>query len=112
MRMLLIVVALILGVSGTARADGAAFMTGYALLQHCQSKVSIDEGICLGFIMGVSDAMSRNEVDGNRSCRAISVTVGQTSSIVIAWIDKYPEKWHFSASFLAAKAMSEAFPCK
>jgi len=112
MRTLLIVAAIVLGMSGSARADGAVFKSGNHLHGHCSSEDTFDVTYCLAYIAGVSDAMANDSILGFRSCRPTSVSQAQVRDVVKAYLENNPQKRHFDARSLIATAVAEAFPCK
>jgi len=93
-----------------ASAEGW-FLTGNNLLQKCQDRNLLEQGECLGFTSGVSDAMGHNALNGWTSCVPLQATRGQIMDIAVQFLVKHPESRHFAASFLVARALDAAFPC-
>jgi hypothetical protein len=98
-----------------AQSSVLTFQTGNELLRLCQAD-SYSQGICLGFVMGVADAMeaaqsTRGTVAGWRACRVTQVTGGQAEDVVLRFLTRHPEQRHLTNSSLVAQALAEAFPC-
>jgi hypothetical protein len=108
-------------VAAPARAGGfATFETGNQLFEECQPSASYyKQGVCLGFVAGVADAMDaaqsswRHEtVTGWRACLpANQVTEGQVQDVAVNFLTRHPELRHYGAVGLVAAALAEAFPC-
>jgi hypothetical protein len=93
------------------------FETGNDLLEKCQRQShDFENGVCLGFIVGVADAIAAvrprgGMVGGWRACPASDVTSGQVRDVVVGFLTGHPELTHRGAATLAAHALAEAFPC-
>jgi hypothetical protein len=102
-----------LAVSGPAWAD---ILDGNILHKVCADEDNpINQGICLGFSVGVFDALDDlDEIPGGfKFCPpSTSITGGQVSDIVTLWLANNPQYRHKNADSLVAAALSEAFPCK
>ena len=66
-----------------------------------------DVGNYAGFILGVCDAYSLNEL----ICLGNGVTKGQILAIVAKFLKANPERWNEPAFFLVVAALKGAFPC-
>ena len=94
--------------------EGAAqFRNGNELFQDCeggddpQQKQTGDPGgqwgMCLGFILGVADAL--------HFCIPTGVNSGQVKDVVTLYLRDHPEQRHLPASDLVTAAIKEKFPC-
>ena len=90
-------------------AQSDVFESGNGLLEGC----SRDPSWCLGYIVGVADAMLANGGTflGWRVCFPASVVQGELQDVVIKYLQTWPERRDYGASGLVAHALSEAFPC-
>jgi hypothetical protein len=86
-----------------------AFYSGNALWNECSGDNAFQSGLCMGFVAGISDAMSLAAI---KACFPPGVTVGQTADVVKRFLGQHPERRHEAAAGLVAQALSEAFPCK
>lgn len=103
--------------------------SGNALLEFCSArKVEVgdmvepavlvkgarDNGMCGGYIAGVSDAMAGYQAVGSPRiyCSPSGVTLIQLVAVVKKWFEDNPSQLHQPAVSLVMRALSEAFPCK
>jgi hypothetical protein len=109
------------------RADGAAavdappieyitpvnaLITGDKLYSACQSQNEEDRGVCFGYVMGVSDALSSpNGLFGLYACLGKGVKVGALRDIVVKFLAEHEVKRHLAAATLLTEALAERFPC-
>jgi len=84
----------------------AEYKTGNALKADCESTNLGLQGLCLGYVMGVADALAKQKI-----CTPSSVTAGQLESITKKYLNEFPERLHYSADSLVADALNKAFPC-
>jgi hypothetical protein len=70
-----------------------------------------DEGICVGVIRSLMRA-SGYLTPHLRSCLPSGVTSGQMVRVVLAYIERRPQRMHEDFVFLAIEAAHEAWPCK
>jgi hypothetical protein len=105
---------------GDERPAGAAmiFISGDELLAKCTAGVSksADRAGCVGYIMGIADAMAGAQDGGQslggwRACLSAGVTRGQAKDIAVEFLRIHPEKRRFVAGSVVAQALAEAFPC-
>jgi hypothetical protein len=99
-------------------AATAAFFDGNKLFQECQGGddprqseqgdpgKSTEWGECLGYILGVEDAL-----DGTAFCLPDGVRSRQVRDIVTLWLQGHPETRHYEAQSLVITALKEKFPC-
>ena len=106
-------------------ARAGAFYDGRKLAEDCkQPDGSYSEGLCLGYVQGVADAIqvrAERRPDGTyeglspggfRSCVPAAATAAQLEAIVQKWLAGHPQTWHLGAGSLVGKALADAFPCK
>ena len=86
----------------------ATFVLGNTLVETCDSDNSYDQGICAGFVLGVSDRIERKF-----ACPPKNGTVsgGQLVKVVRKYLEENPENLHWTGHFLVTIALSQAFPC-
>lgn len=94
----------LLAFCGSAHAE---FYSGNELWQRLNSESVVERSISMGFVAGVSDAITNI-----LTCPPDYSTVGQAKDIVYRWIAENPQHRHFSASSLVVAALSSAWPCK
>ena len=108
---IILLVAFLMGLLETASAE-VVFDDGNSLHAQCQIETSISNGYCLGYVAAVADAMvDKRTLSGRQACLPRGVMRGQAMDVVKAWLTKHPEKRHFEAWGLVARALSEAWPC-
>ena len=88
-------------------SSSSSYMTGNKLYEECTSQ---DYSFCLGYVMGVSDAL--NATKPNFFCAPLSVKANQELAAVVKYLRDHPETWHYSASSEVGVALKKAFPCK
>jgi hypothetical protein len=87
---------------------------GNDVYTHCRSGDNFSDGICMGYIQGVADALNGPErgMRGRHFCIPEQATYGQIKAVVIKWFEANPQLLHYAAFGLVANALSKAFPCK
>ncbi len=76
--------------SARASLHGSGFHSGTAILQYCEApKGSFESGICLGYIVGISDSLSTEDAYKNRCARQLSLTIFQVHAVVFADSNHY-----------------------
>jgi len=93
----------------TFRSSATSFMSGNELFNYCKGNADFNSGICLGFIVGVSDAAS--EMKALDYCPPNSVTIEQAIDTVKKTLTDHPEVRHYSAASTTIAALRFAFPC-
>ena len=98
---------------GSPARAGVSFYDGNKLLTICNDTEGVlNLGICLGYVEAVSDVLdSGAAISGWKACSPENVTAGQVKDIVTRFLVNHPEKRHYAAHTLVARALSEAFPC-
>jgi Rap1a immunity proteins len=90
-----------------------ALITGDKLYSACQSWSDKDQGVCLGYIMGIADALSSpNGLLGRSACPSKGVKVGELQDIMMKFLDNHETKRQFAAATVLTEAFAERFPCK
>jgi len=89
---------------------------GNKLLQTCQASDFSSKGVCLGYVVGVADAMEGAQFEGgtvlgSRACFPAYMTALQAKDVAVMFLTSHPEWRHFGASGLVAGALASAFPC-
>lgn len=98
-------------------AERAPDLSGNALLESCRAfllqKTSdhFGQGVCVG-IMHTVVASQAGVKQQYRSCPPTGSTFGQDAAVIVAFIDKHPERRHEPLLSLAIDAFHEAWPCQ
>ncbi len=72
-------------------------------------------GFCMGYVTGVSDAVSYAENGGTFSqnlCIPKGVSSSQIARIVVKYGNDHPERLHLHATVFTIEALQGAFPCR
>ncbi len=90
------------------------FQSGNKLYQLCQSKNAFPDGFCLGYVVGIADALTgpKKGYRGRTFCVPVGSIQHQIEDAVKTWLGNNPDKRHINAPDLVAWALSEAFPCR
>jgi len=70
----------------------------------------IDEALCAGIISGLAYTVKFLPPDSS-SCTPQGVTTGEMVRVVVAYIERRPERMHEDFRRLAIEAWHEAWPC-
>ncbi len=110
----LTVLVLAAGLAAPARAElGATFGTGERFYSWCVSKKKAKQDLCAAYLGGVVDVLAFGPVGAYRACiPPDEVKFSQVKDVMRTWLIENQEKLHYSAVALAARALSEAYPCK
>jgi Rap1a immunity proteins len=122
---LFIAAVMALSLVGSALAAGDAG-SGNAIMPGCraqlQAGLTVDtnpadafgQGLCVGIITGLatSTALSKVALKSAFFCAPQGPTIEQYIRVVVAYIDKHPERMHEPFEILALGALAEAWPCK
>ena len=110
-RWVIVLAFLVMVLAGDARPANS--VTGIALDAWCQSEDEFRNiGQCHSYVAGVADVLLGGDtIAGWRACYTEGVSYEQFAAVVKRWLEDHPESWHFNASGLVAKALSNAFPC-
>ena len=86
-------------------------MREYEKVVAGQSEISevsrVSTGIFIGYVIAAADGYEEAGV----ICTSNSVTIGQASEIVAAYLKAHPTDWHKFAISIVGHALKEAFPC-
>lgn len=88
-----------------------AFETGNSLLDKCQSQMIVENGVCYGFLEGISDSLNRGRTDSN-FCIPKGVNAAQLKEIFVRFLQNNPNMRHFTAVSLASEIFKTNFNCK
>jgi hypothetical protein len=95
-----------------ARAAGA-FVDGNRLEGLCESSSVFELRECLGYILGIADAMTADTpINGFTACFPARMATTQTVDVVGRFLAAHLEMRDLGAAGLVAQALAEAFPCK
>jgi hypothetical protein len=88
-------------------SSSSTYLTGNKLYEECSTQ---DYSLCLGYVMGVSDAL--NATKPNFFCAPPNIKANQELAVVVKYLRDHPETWHYSAWTDIGVALAMAFPCK
>ncbi len=88
-------------------------VSGDKLAHACRTETegSFEDGVCLGYVLGISDAVNNFAVAGREACIPRNVLNAQVQYIVRRYLADHPELLDRTALELVAAALSDAFPC-
>lgn len=92
--------------------------TGAGLLENCtvdvaavrQSDVEYHLGLCIGFIKGVTNTLSEQQL--GEICPPEDLTNETLKDVVVAWLRKHPQFQSAPAVGAVVSATTEAFSCE
>ena len=87
------------------------FEDGNKLLSKCEGDPVLREN-CYGYIIGISDTMAGNAINGFRACFPIGVSKVQIFAVTTTYLKDHPENRGYGAAGLVAAALADAFPCQ
>lgn len=96
-------VALWITLSFSAQAE---FWDGNKLLERLNSTNLTNQGMALGYIMGVSDTMQ-----GVNHCPPANATAGQLQDMVLNYLNNVPAQRHKTGDEIVLMVLRTAFPC-
>ena len=88
-------------------SSSSSYLTGNKLYEEYNSQ---DYSLCLGYVMGVSDALNARKP--NLFCAPVNIKANQELAVVVKYLRDHPETWHYSAWTDIGVALALAFPCK
>lgn len=94
------------------RAMAANFYSGNQLLDYCTRPDITPEHFCLGFIAGISDAITAYTASEVPTCIPDSATPTQIKDIVVRFLQNEPTNRDRPAVSLILIALAVAFPCE
>jgi hypothetical protein len=94
-----------------------AQFTGMELLNMCTTEAEGQDVVCMGYLLGLNDAMNFNNAKLEAPQRIYcvppeSVTSWQIQLVVIKYLEDHPEKLHEEAVVGVMDALTKAFPCE
>lgn len=90
----------------------AGFYDGNKVLALCESQMSFDQGLCVGYSAGIADAWDNvRKVSGNESCLRETVTIGQVRDVIMKYLKENPAQRDEGANGIGIRALYAAF-CK
>lgn len=98
----------------SAQSENWAMETGNHVLTTCQSREVIEQDLCLGWVIGVTQGiMATTHLSGEMAvCLPKGSNNRQYLDVILSYLDANPEKRHLLSGITAYLALSEAFPCK
>lgn len=106
---------LLLIVVSLGQVAHAEYFSGILLNKYCNSETGYENGMCLGYIVGVVDSFNTTNLvkEGRRAlCIPPEVTSGQLVLVMRKSMQEHPETLHLPASAHTLSALSAAFPCQ
>ena len=97
---------LILTVALCATSAQAEFVDGNKLLADMNGSVT-RQMAALGYVMGVSDALTNVTV-----CMPVTVTAGQVHDMVRHHLEANPQTRHFTGDSLVSHVLTRVWPCQ
>ena len=111
LKYLLLVCAVVLIATGTARAEESALGTIQDLYTNCQDRAPLGYwGWCMGYLLGVADTMA--EGHGPQRICVGNYTAAMLQPVFINWAEKHPKRWQEDRWTGATAALREAWPCQ
>jgi len=94
-------------------ADAGYYMTANKLLSLCESNSVADQNVCVGYVLGVTDAaqMLDSETNMRRYCPSKNVTSSQLEKTVVKYMSENRQNLAKAASYYVLVALRQAFPC-
>lgn len=81
--------------------------SGSKLMEICQGWQPGRYDPCGSYLYGLSDGLSYAQA----YCAPQGATSRQLAQIIFDYVKSNPNEWHLQSTFLAATALSKAFPC-
>ena len=96
-----------------ATSEPLGILNGNQLYETCTGNETL-EMFCIGFIVGVSDAMglAKGNLGEWTACVPTAATAEQLQDVAKKMLVQHPERRHHFAADLVARAVAEAYPCK
>ena len=119
MRALMIAVAALVATPAPAApptAGSGAFMfgSGTSLLAKCRNKAPEYSLACTAYIVGVVDGIRKDMFIGRGRpvCWPDHMSADQVRTIVVAYLEKWPDQRQGAASVLVSVALNGRYPCE
>ena len=92
--------------------ENAYFLTSKSLLTYCQSNLPAEDGICQGYLAGVTDSVYSGHLSDFISiCVPKGITTSELKALFISYATKYPEFFERAADGLFTDALASRFSC-
>jgi hypothetical protein len=90
-----------------------ATVSGNKLAKACRPEAegSFEDGVCLGYVLAIADAINNGSVDGREACTPAAVLNVQMQFVTRRYFADHPDLLDRTALELVAAALAEAFPC-
>jgi hypothetical protein len=102
------------GVPGRVNAPtDLVTVSGNRLAHACrpEAEASFEDGICLGYVLAMADAINNGSVDGKEACTPAAVLNVQIQFVTRKYFADHLDLLDRTALELVAAALPEAFPC-
>ena len=95
-------------------ANAGYYMSANKLLSLCESNSVADQNVCVGYVLGVTDAaqMLDSQTNMKRYCPSKNITSNQLEKTVVKYMNANRQNLVKQASYYVLVALREAFPCK
>jgi hypothetical protein len=112
----LVLAALAASPASAAKMDSSAtyFLQGCRAVADREIDQHFNIGMCAGVMIAIHDVSLLLQVSPDhplRSCLPESVTIEQSISVVVRWLDRRPHRWDENFTKLAMSALHETWPC-
>lgn len=90
-----------------------AYLDGSSLYARCTGTADDGMMMCLGYVTGITDAMTSNNLKVNdfKICLPQRSSNFQSRDVAVKFLRDHPEWRHFPAADLVSQALKDAFPC-
>jgi len=116
MKMKLIVLAFITiaAMSVISPANAGYYMSANKLLSLCESDSVADQNVCVGYVLGVTDAAQMLDLEANmrRYCLPKNLTSSQLEKTAVKHMNDNSQQLDKSASYYILVSLRKAFPCE
>ena len=104
----------IVAMSVISPANAGYYMSANKLLSLCESDSVADQNVCVGYVLGVTDAaqMLDSEANMKRYCLPKNLTSSQLEKTVIKHMNDNRQQLDKSASYYILVSLRKAFPCE
>ena len=87
-------------------------MSASLLKNTCESEREINQGVCIGYLMGIADSLSSSEgLFGIKACMPDGVTVTILKVLTLQEIKNHQEWLELAAGPIVAHAFAIKYPC-
>lgn len=102
--------------AAAAPTTGATFMfeSGASLLAKCHNKAPEYRLACTAYIVGVVDGIRKDQFigRGRQLCWPERMGADEARTIVVAYLEKWPDQQPTPASVLVSVALNDRYPCQ